>query len=427
MSRALVFVNLAVDQLWDQAQVLKNIFPAKIPSSIRLVRANEDLGVFLGNFGDICLGYSRIPTGLMDLWQHYGFSPPELVGLKCNPYDVPSWLAEFSKVCQRHTSSFTHLIAAGISPLEMGILQINAELGKSIGVKLHLTTNCSQLGSNLYQKLNNKLYLFDWCKKNNTPFPPSRDIKFAEISDNDDSPDFVLKAEFGSGGGGNLRGGFLRGLVKRHPELGESRWLLQKYLNRKSDYTCFGWINANGEVSEPCTYEVQYDQYSLSNFHRTHEAGFLQGTYSQLANHLKSKSYFGPFGFDSILTDDDVLYPITDLNVRLTKTHLLYAAAEKFKVHKKPHRFIRLRIAQLPVVDLSQTLEKLFKLLKLDRFGQNASSLIIPIQWGSLIQREPNEESIGPGEITFLVAGESDKDCDELLVNLQQLVIEDLL
>jgi hypothetical protein len=447
MSR-LIFINLAIDQLWDTTPILREIFPVRIPISERIVRSNEDLALYLAQPEDQVL-CGRLPCQAQREYLKQFFDLPILTAIQANPYDCDEWIAEVSN-CPNFRKKYDDCIFSGESQLEQ---------------KLRLAIECSSQVSpfeiSLFQKYNSKTFLFYWTKQKNIPFPQSQilnipDLEHLNSFSQEYSKPFLLKSDFGSGGGGNLDSSllnpkFLEYILKiSNKSKYEKKWVLQRKYIRMADYTAFGYVNKRPleqqviddtlNLSPIKIAKISYDHRGLSSIHELVDPSLfqhLQEIYIQLGEELFTNGYRGPFGFDSILTKEEGLYPIVDLNVRMTKTHLIDAAAEKLQMKK--WRAIRVRLNNPRHLDFNQWLTQISQALALNDYGNNKDGAIMrPYLTSGLslpqsleqtdFSNQPNflnrqiSQNIGPLEISIFCSVEnSDLDswCKQVLMSIE--------
>ncbi len=238
---------------------------------------------------------------------------------------------------------FSGFLAASISEVEETLIN-----------RLHLTLQHPLLagsGGDTVQivQWNEKKFLVDWCREQGILFPETvvvgaRDLKSERTKR---SGVWIAKPNLSSGGAGawvindprDVILGRLDAFAQR-PNVVSDVWLLQKYYSRAKDWAIVGELTSvSGQVRlEPMrAVEVRYDRsrYSYAHWFSQKFSGDslqeqeLQRVYAQVADLLRQKGYQGCFGFDAFLSESGEFFPIVDLNVRLTKTHLLQRALSK--------------------------------------------------------------------------------------------------
>ena len=351
--KKLFFINLAVDQLWDNQAQLTTLFSTRVPRSEDIMRTNEDLAIYLCDQNDIALIYSDAPHTLIH---------KNVIRISANPFNSLDWLKEVST---RLTSDETYeLWPVSISPVELGLLK----QFKNIKLPSWLPENFPA------NELNRKTLIEFWSQISGIVIPQTTKISIQEIlADsfyNESDFPFYLKAEFGSGGGANFlvqnsSDSSLKVIRRQLSQQTNGNWIKQKYTPAKENFSVFGWADSSYAKSQgqdnPMVMKIAYDDRgqsiahelvvpnSLAKFDNVLLNDFSKNFYQPFQNisdHLNSKyNYFGPFGLDLIQSQKDELL-LVDVNIRWTKTHLIVAAAKKLKVDLK--NSISRRIKQPP-------------------------------------------------------------------------------
>jgi hypothetical protein len=379
MSR-LIFVNLAIDQLWDQKQALKQVFPARLPVSEFLIRSNENLGIFLSQPEDTVLALRRV-RGFEEFLTARQCTFGHLLDIAANPYDQDAWLSEVTRALTRtptSTSSLSHryasLVAVSRSVLEDSLIAKFVEKPTRAG-----------LDTSRLAELNNKQVLLKFAHEGLVKVPPTRILNqtnLRRLSAEQISSRCLFKHEFGSGGGGNFLASQWPLLQRRLSDDDEAHWLMQdKIIDAQEGCVFGGDYGTKNESVSLC--EVSYTPHGLSYKH-----GFsssfsesvkeeVHATYGRLRERLRTDGYDGPIGIDFLVDrhTNEVFY--VDLNLRLTKTHLLLSALQKFRV--APHRFqsYRHRWISTQTCTFVSWWNQLRRELHLNACGENEVGIVI--------------------------------------------------
>lgn len=410
---ALYFINLLIDQLWDEEQVLEKIFPTRIPSSIRIVRSYENLAIYLGNPDDLVLGSAETDSGFVDYLGLHKISVPRVRKVKSNPYDVQDWLLENQDV---QLMDFETIQVAGLSKLEWQWLKKGS--------------------SEPFRRFNSKVYLAHFARETGMPFPETQILQSHELFQG--LPPFrserILKANWGSGGGGSFRlksnsEPLLKLISARlQGERAEIEWLLQEKLERLVDYCCFGTTASKGESTAPSVWQIEYDQNGSSWRHiaappMTPNAEEQSRWFSQLAQRLSNEGYEGPFGIDGFTTSQYQFFPAVDLNVRYNKCHLIEAAAQRFKIPPSEMDSQKLKFVGKPSHGFSEWWLKACAHLGLNEHGEKQDgSYFYPYLVTTLLcdeEASTSDSESRPMEISFF-SGEKGKAATPELSNWQK-------
>ncbi len=380
MSKA-VFMNLSIDQLFDPAGNMRKIFSVRIPQSEHLTRVSEDLAIFLTGPGDYAIQYREIPSGLQKVFQDRGFQFGKVIPMIANPFDQKLWIDE---VHQKTIGlNLSHWQVAGMSQLE-----------KEIVVK-----NNSIITVEQFAELNKKTWLPELADKNGWNFPISEIAKTGDLTSKlsqwfAKKLPFVLKPSWSSGGGGNLYlertdDSIYRHLVSRLEQIQPGfEWIIQEKIDRTQDWS----ITASTENDVINVYTVFYDKSGLSYRHQKVSQPIVIEAYNKISSaiglKLKDLGYNGVFGFDSFSGANGEHFPVTDLNVRWTKTHLIEAAIEKLKLHTDVESY-RFRFQQTNAIDFETGFRQLSNLISSD-----AERLFIPYQASGMHNDLPGQTEI---------------------------------
>jgi hypothetical protein len=386
-----IFMNLAMDQLWDPKKNLEKIFSVRIPDSERLVRLTEDLAVFLSEPGDQVYQFQNVSPFLRELFAKRGARLGEVKTVMANPFDFQNWLQETKPAWRREDE---HWIC-GISPIEAH--------WQEAGFPIH---DFAQKTMEQFRQLNRKSWLVQMAHGNGWPFPKTRLVKTQSVLEHMGNGPLLLKADWASGGGGNL---FIEGpasplyrhLQSRLSDLDpEFIWLMQEKIDRKTDWG----IVAETESSQFEVYEIQYDKYSLSNRHSLIQDTKILEKFKPwvktLRLQLQQVQYQGPFGFDAFESKTGEFFPVIDLNVRWTKTHLLQIIRTRLQIPTQAD-LVRWRLRGQGVSDLDSFLVEVFHQLGLSNQGETSQGEI----WVPIVASGLSGNGMQGMEISYWIKG----------------------
>lgn len=339
-----IFINLSIDQLWDQTKNLEAVFPIRLKTSEYVARINENLGIYLSQGGDQVLGF-RKTRGFLEFIRQWPTTWGELIVIEANPYDRAEWEAEVS----RHSS----------------------------------LKNLPWLQIESLAHLNMKTFLIELAAEVDFQVPSTRILNQSQLLLGESltfSKPHFLKYNFGSGGGGNflLENSQDKTLVYLQRRLSEnnSKWLLQEKIPSAFEGCVFGWSDSS---SDPEVCQIFYDMNGLSYQHdfQVSREIFSQtaATFHRLRTELLRKGYQGPMGIDFLISAADQKPYLVDLNLRWTKTHLLLAAMEKLKMKKENTISLRYRWKAPQPLTFEGWWKNIQKTLKLNTMGETDQGL----------------------------------------------------
>lgn len=347
--KRVIFINLSIDQIWDQTKNLEAVFPIRLKSSEYVARINENLGIYLSQSGDHVLGFHNT-KGFSEFIQQWPTTWGELIVIKANPYDQAEWEAEISRL-------------PALKKLPW--LQIESPA-----------------------HFNMKTLLIELAADGRIRIPPTRILNQAQLVLGEclefSKPHF-LKYNFGSGGGGNflLENSQDKTLVYLQRRLSEkadlqhlTNWLLQEKIPSSFEGCVFGWSDSD---SEPEVCQILYDVNGLSYQHdfQVPREIFSQASaaFHRLRIDLSLKGYHGPMGIDFLISAEDQKLYLVDLNMRWTKTHLLSAAMEKLKINRETTISLRYRWKIKEPITFEGWWKNMQEALKLNSMGETAQGM----------------------------------------------------
>lgn len=408
-----IFTNLLIDQIWDQNSILDKVFQIPNPDSVRLSRLNENLGLYLAdseNMKDSLHVFSLKPD---HFWINSfaplkSFKDLQYVVFNSQPRCIESWLSEFEM--KLGLSKWDEYVFAGISNLEINLL------AKTNGTNANLKFP--------FVKFNKKDFLKLFCESENIAFPQSEIITGENIStmSEDEQKNFIFKSLTSSGGSGLFDSNKLQTVqtwVERNnliPEWKQSVWLKQEIIHRKEDFTAFGHTDS----SRATIVKVHYDQKLLSDVHLFNLSldkkieSSIQDCYAKVRQSLMNEGYEGPFGFDSILATNGIFFPMTDLNVRMTKTHLLAAALKFWNPVFNKNMIARMRFLNPHSRIFESFWSFATRSLNLDAAGIGTHVQIIPV--------DVSGWAYGRAEVTWCISSIDDAMAEEARKHLEKLI-----
>ncbi|MCB0362244.1 MAG: hypothetical protein KDD35_05965 [Bdellovibrionales bacterium] len=408
----LVFFNLGLDQNYDEFKLLQRLLPARIPSSERLVLSQLDLGIYMADRSSLVLGFQNPGKDFQNWLSSFGMETGHFMELKSNPYFVQDWLMEFEEKMRGSGLSILSAQArfAGLSHLENELIE-HYQLAK---------VEFTGVGVEFLKKVNSKLYLADLADQLAWPFPRTQKVKTNDLlkafSNWKGSFPLLIKYNHSSGGGGNFEflsskdTSFLKYILRQKPLFDEGYWLIQEKLPVGLQFSCLCHSQAQPPLQS--IFEVEYKESGYSYSHLTLKKELKDKYYPLLVSVAEKLAdqlgeYSGPFGFDSLVTQDDRLFPIIDLNVRWNKGHLIEKAFDKFGLDRGDIFSIRHRQQGRRFSSFSQLWRCIRQELKLDNRGLTSSGdFFLPYIVSGIIDESTKPSSVSstaPVELTYFM------------------------
>lgn len=344
----IAFMNLGLDQNYDNLKLLQTLFPARVPASERLILSQLDMSLYAVSHHGLAIGFQEPEGDFLSWLEGMKVRVPRMLSLKTNPYFTTQWVEELKSELLR---------------LDYNILGATAELAglsspenELIGTYKLRAAKYQGHSIEFFSRVNSKSFLASLCRSWGCLFPKTiltntRSLK-REIEQWTGGFPLFIKYNHSSGGGGsfeisdNKNVSFIKYIDRHKIDLGDGIWLLQEKILAKRQFSCL--CEANVIPSLQAVMEVEYNSHGYSSRHKLASPkeiiDFLPeliGIADRIVGVLEG--YQGPFGFDAILSDRGDLYPIIDLNVRMNKGHLILKAAEKFRIDPADIYSVRIR------------------------------------------------------------------------------------
>jgi hypothetical protein len=334
MRSKLVFLNLLIDGQWSENNFLEQVFTVKSPDAVKLSRINEFLGRYYAGNGDFVI----TPDIQSDEDNHRFDDLIETPKVNWLPVDsLLQDIDEFSKkVSVGCAGQIRDHVFAGVSKLENKLLE-RLSLGKPF----------SAVELDQVKEFNRKDYLIKLSGELGFEIPKSSVVSGAQIS----KSGCLFKSLVSSGGSGvygysdleKIKTWSIRKNLEK--EWNQSQWLMQETVQPAMEFNCFG----STDSQDFNLVLIQYDGNRLSFEHIFNPvidqavSEELRNIFYKVQRHLVDKGYRGLFGFDAIQTQSNKLYPVTDLNIRMNKSHVLKQIQSRFKSAQPKAAFYRLR------------------------------------------------------------------------------------
>lgn len=406
-----VFINLLIDQIWARDSILSQVFSISNPESKRLSLVNQNLALYYRSNSDWKNNYYILGVHPEKQWLdhfkvYHKIDESRILLIDSEPYYTDSWCREFE--LYKNSINFEEFIFSGISQLEEKILGI---YGKNPSIE-----------EREFKKLNSKNFIFEASQDLKIKFPVSELISGKELTNflmSDASENFKFKALLSSGGSGQFTNTKLKSLLlwsQRNNWLQkweQAIWLKQQKLSPLREFSYFGHTDS----AEVQIVEVAYDINSLSLFHNftpaideTIKSNFVK-TFKNVSQYLQNCGYQGPFGIDAMQTEENLFYCV-DLNVRVTKTHLLSEILKQWPVAFQYRLFYRHRFInqQKNFLDYWQSI---CQSNNLNNFGEGIDVQVFPVEVSAWAQ--------GLSEVTFLITLADKEKFNYIIENIKRI------
>lgn len=395
--KRLIFLNLLIDRFWARGSLLDKIFNISNPESLRLSLLSFNLAL---NYRDVNTDYKQdlyLLTQDVDLYWKKTFSSFHQLDqmnyfiLKDDPYLDTEWVNKLSTILSNY--KIQKFVFSGISNLEQALIS-----------KFALAKNEADVLV-LQKKLNFKGTLLDLAKSEDVLVPHSqsllgRDLDFSKKN----YMNKIFKFDMSSGGGGQFDAQKIEMLFKWSESRGlktdwnDSVWLCQDRIQANREWSLFSHTLWNTfQVAE-----VLYDQNHLSNQHifnkKQKNLIEIENIHNKVKTYLIRQGYSGYFGLDLIQDSNDKIF-VVDLNVRLTKTHLLSMAIEKWSLIHSLGVFYRKKFVLKKNINFEFFWKKFCKDFALTEKGECSLGRVLPFDVFGF--------SLGQSEITFFIDVES--------------------
>ena len=290
------------------------------------------------------------------------------------------------------------------SALFAGISLLETTIVKDLGFpKSGLETDV-----NLVKKLNKKSYLIELSKELSFKIPDSKIVLGKQI----ENSNCLFKSIMSSGGSGiykydeimKVKAWAIRKNMFEDWE--QSQWIKQQIIERDLDINCFG----HTATKEFNSATIKYDQNRLSLRHdlnylkdQAYEL-VLRETFEKIRVHLIKVGYSGYFGFDGIVGNGGIMYPVVDLNVRMNKSHVLHQISKCIKFPEPYISFFRLRFINnrwLNFRDFWKFLDREAEKIFINSEGAE----LIPVDWSYW--------NLGKSECLMALSSTSSESADE--------------
>lgn len=395
MSR-LIFINLLIDDNWDQENVLKSIFPIRLQSSDSIYDTYLQWGIFEGGNNDYVLVKQKLDHSFKSFLENFIEIPKEVT---------------FDEINEDFMKKIDSFLFSGVSSVEERILN-------------HKNEMYGFLPASSYIDLNSKDLLVKIASIKHFRFPKTEIIKLEEFEALEKSTlPYVLKYPISAGGQGvfiiNERNKHIPGYIKRqlennHPN---TTFLKQEYLNATENFYTFSdtdnFENTGG-------FRIIYDKHNNSRVHIA-EKNLNNERISAvkiIAEYLRSINYHGPFGFDGITDDKNNIFPAIDLNVRFDKSRLISNLSKKLGVARYYFEFRRERFSGMTFKDFdSFWFQREKNLMEINAYHSN-SFFFIPVLFANFFQF-PSEQNVM--EINFFIGAYKEFDHDDFYVWLEKI------
>lgn len=375
----LIYLNLFIDNDWDDKKIVDQIYSLKIDSSENILKSYTHFGVFLGNESDTAL----VDSPFDPVFHAY-------LELKLGKLAKAKELESFDF----HGFKKNDPIVVGVSKREEKIF------GKEF------LSSKGWMSTQKFSLINRKDFLFQLAGKINFPFPKSELVKFNELKADSN---YVVKILNSAGGRGvfkvseeNQLLSFLERQLEE--EVQDLIVLKQELVDIKRHYYTAGhteneWL--------PVGFLVDYDEHGNSKKHILEKK--LNPGRRDLALHigraLRQEGYHGSFGFDGFYSQEGKHFPAVDLNVRLDKSSLFNTILKRVDTDEKDVMFYRERFTTKAWRNFQEFYENCLKKQEVLSRNFNNQFQMVVVLCSNLFH--PKKEEV-MAELTFMVLKDSE-------------------
>lgn len=410
--KRIIFLNLLIDRFWGRGSVLDRIFNVPNPESLRLSLISFNLAI---NFNDkksdvnkdvYILSLAPDSYWLDQFKEFHQLDKKNYKVVKKDPYLMMDWLKEFS--LGNSVVKFNDYVIAGVSDLEFALIhrELQLPLKKSL--------------VNEHKRMNSKKFLLQMASENSIPIPESQIILGKDIVFNVNAyGDKIFKFDNSSGGSGQFDFEKLKLIYNwaQSRQLGkdwdDSVWICQKKISIQNEWSVFS--HTDSDDYNVCS--VSYDSNFLSNKHYFEKNSKIKSMseklYLSVKKSLIGENYQGYFGFDVVSDENSQLF-VVDLNLRLTKTHLLQMSLVNWKLVYKVGVFYRKRFLLNRKTNFKDFWLSFCSFFKVNDLGEGDSFRILPFDVFGF--------SEGKSEITFLIDCDSDVVAESFVFQIDEYI-----
>jgi len=322
--------NMDVTDEWNQNMTRK----MKNPSEKFLVNALSEVNLLLGEENDyLVLNHPPNSEYIKDL-KSYGFIIPHLL-ITGNDDNILEYLLDNPEWLQERLDGSAVLTCYGMSAK---IMQL---------AKLHgLDTFCNS-NWELHKRIDNKIFSRKLAEDLGFHVPQGRIIRNAEemlaawhFIKASGYNQVIVKEPYGVSGRGLY-------IVKEEKELtklirllrlstNEQEFIAEGWIQRKEDFNYQIWIESDGKINFICLSKqfVKKIIYQGSEFTKDIPdeifTKFVEYT-QKIGKALFTMGFYGIVGIDAFIDEDNNIYPMIEMNVRLNFSTYLYNAVNIFK------------------------------------------------------------------------------------------------
>lgn len=411
MSR-LIFINLLIDRFWDRDSVMDKVFRVSNPESLKLTLNSYNLAVhFFDSESNDAKDEYILTIRPNQYWvstfkEFHSCHLKRINVIDIDPFVQGPWLEKYKNGSL--TKKIDTYVFAAISDLECKIAKANSFTGSF------------EEKAESHKSLNAKSYLKKIGAELSLLFPKSQMLTGAQIQglSMEEAEKHLFKYQFSSGGGGQFSFERIKMLSEWAGKRGfrddwnGSVWLVQEKLEVQKEWSVYSHTSdANFQSAL-----VKYDAQALSHVHVFDKNALSSAVVFEYWQKIKSdlikQGYSGYFGFD--LIESGKAFYIVDLNVRMTKTHLLSMGLKKWHCYYGVAVFYRKRFVNSKKQEFQDFWLQFISHQGLGEKGNAATYRILPFDVFLFVP--------GKAEITFLIDAASESEAMSLILEIDKVM-----
>lgn len=374
MKKSWIYLNLFIDNEWDERKILDQIYSLKLDASEEILKSYTHWGLFFSAPHDEVILDTPIDAGLVKYLEQF-FGPLS-----------SSYIFDYKKV---EPAQDDRIFVVGVSRREDEIFGEEALLLRGY------------LSSHEYKIINRKDFLLHLCENKKIKFPSGQIVKISDLKLKENQK-CCLKFLSSAGGRGVFildssleKFEILLRFIDEEDLIG-LEVLMQELLDIKEHFYIVAGTERAFSIRE---FKVFYDEKGNSKRHVLTKGPSLelQEVATKMALSLKESGYSGSFGFDGCVTQDGVIFPAIDLNVRIDKSRIFSQVLERFnqKDMWKHYEFRRERFLTQGYENFDSFYNEKIKFL------EHGDCRIIVLLCSNMFGKNNGQRV---GEITFMIA-----------------------
>ncbi|GIQ67222.1 ATP-grasp domain-containing protein [Xylanibacillus composti] len=422
--------NIGAEKYWNpvQAGIIDR-------NEDRIVNRVEDMNLLLCRKQDVLIMRAYPDEDFLTQLQQWGMDIPHIevpAGAAEDPYTPIAELVLQDNLLLDRLAAYA-ASAADTYFVPYAVTRIEEEIADRCGLIIpHARAKiCAGINDKIANRLLAEELNLPVCKGKVCRSTDEIQLAFDELEQN--PPYFekvIIKDPFGASGKGLYivdDAARLKPLLARLGRIARSRpdtqWLVEGWYKKKADINYQVYISPNGEtevfsIKKQVLRDTVYIGSQMPPDFEDSVTASIHEYGRQIGNKLYEQGYCGVAGIDSIITDEDVLVPIIEINGRFTLSTYISFIAARMGIAKMLTRYFRLQTEEpFGFLSLCEALRKENLL-----YDEGSKKGIIVYTSGTL--PHAREESTGrcAGRLFALIAAPTWDEAERLQQQLEQFV-----